>query len=593
MRKVFQFRAFPYKVSPLDLGIPLLALLCCPLLFSYAIATGEVDMPGVVNLTVERKMICAEHGETIYINCYLNVRHANMSENAWSLSWQPAKWHFGTSRFRKVSETRTVRNSSMLTVTSGLSVCANWSGVVARVFTCVARYRSSKAEVCNQQTNESVLVRIKPWPITNISLRFSETAEGKIIVEVFWKSLESTPVVYVLKYCIAPCQTSLHYGTTKSECLFREKDSYYKVPHTSGMMCKATWNLGYTPQNYLQHNVYVVSQRMGCETNGKKHGFCLDYYPNAFMAFCPNKLETLHFIPQPVIHVNVSVNNGRNVQVFWSNFPKIYKYFRNYIVRYNCTTNAVVYKNETPKTDITFYGNRDFHPYRPYALCEFCVRARITETGVLSKSVCKTARLHEEVPSGSPSFGCFGNDCETKSDGIERNVTVTWVLPQEEEWNGVLKKVKLIFIYNHTLINVSDSNLTKRATVLRLAVNSSYVIKIVACNKEGCSRPGNSLTIPPLPPHETPFTLPKRSVAGKDSNTRKDLAIGFSVGVVFILIGCFVLWFFKYRNVTRSFPPALSEPSDYDDAWGSRIEAEYDEVCCNTNIDEEELSRAT
>ena len=144
MRKVFQFRAFPYKASLLELvSIPLLALLCCPLLFSYA--TGEADRPGEVNLTVERKMICAEHGETVYINCYLNVRHANMSENAWSLSWK-AEGHLGsTSRFKKVSETRTVRrNSSMLTLTSGLSVSANWSDAVAsRVFICVAGHRSS------------------------------------------------------------------------------------------------------------------------------------------------------------------------------------------------------------------------------------------------------------------------------------------------------------------------------------------------------------------------------------------------------------------------------------------------------------------
>ena len=574
MRKVFQFRAFPYKASLLELvSIPLLALLCCPLLFSYA--TGEADRPGEVNLTVERKMICAEHGETVYINCYLNVRHANMSENAWSLSWK-AEGHLGsTSRFKKVSETRTVRrNSSMLTLTSGLSVSANWSDAVAsRVFICVAGYRSSKAEVHNQEANESVVVRIKPWPITNITFRFSETAAGKIIVEAFWKSLESTHV-YMLKYCImlnTQRQTSRHYGTARSECLFREKDSYYKVPHTSGVMCKATWNLGgHTPHKYREHRVYVVSQRMGCETNGKKHGFCLDYYPNVFSALCPNKLETLYFIPQPVIHVNVSAINGRKVQVFWSNFPKIYKDFRNYIVRYNCSTNVVVYKNETPKTSITLYGNRDFHPYRPYALCEFCVWARIKKTDVLSKSVCKTARLHEEVPSASPSFGCFENDCETKSDGIERNVTVTWVLPQEEEWNGVLKKVKLIFIYNRTLIEVSDSNLTKRATVLRLAINSSYVIKIVACNKEGCSSPGNSFTIPPLPPHETLSTLPKRSAAGKDSTTRNVLAmaIGFPVGAV-VFVVCFVFWFFKSwkvrKDLLRKDPlPDIEEPKDYE-----------------------------
>ena len=573
MRKKFQFRSCPHKASLLDLGIPLLALFCCPVV-SY-LTTGEADSskPEVVNLTVGRKMICAEHGETVYINCYLNVRHANLSENAWSLSWQDV--HLEKPRLRKANETRTVsRNSSMLTVTSGLSVCANWSGVVARAFTCVARYGSSKVEVHSKQNNETVLVRIKPWPISNISLRFSETAEGKIIINAFWKSLESAPVVYVLKYCITAGQPGEinvgpvcpHYGSTKSICRFRENDSYDKVLHTNDMMCKATWKLdGFTPLKYREHRVYVASQRTGCETNGKKHGFCLDIYANA-LTFCPKKFKTLYFFPQPVVHVNVSVTNGRNIQVSWSDLPQIYKHYRNYIVLYNCSTNAMITTSMT--TSISLH---DFHAYRPYALCEFCVRARIANSAVLSKSVCKIARLHEEVPSGSPSFSCFGIGCETKSDGIERNVTITWDLPQKEEWNGVLENVKLICIYhNRAQIEVSDRNLTKRATVLRkLSINGSYVIKIVACNKEGCSSPGNSMAIPSLPPPPL-FTLQKQLKASEESIAGKDLmmTIGFPVGIGFMsLIGCVVLSrLAKRRSSARSRDglPPVSEPFDYD-----------------------------
>lgn len=574
MRERLKFRSFPPDViSLLELGITLLALSCCP------IQADSGESRGVVNLTVEQKIICAERGETVYINCYLNICNANVSYNAWSLSWQEGRdfeKHLGRSRLRKANETRTIRNSSMLTVTSGLSVYANWSGVAERVFTCVAEYR--KAEVHSPQThNESSLVRIKPWPITNISFRFSETAGGEMIVETFWKSLELSPVVYVLKYCITPEDDIMddvgplcpHYGSAKGECRFCEtRDNYYT----------AAWNLGSTPLLYQAHRVYVASQNMGCETNGKKHEFCVYFYPGQ-SSYCPtaNKFEMLYLIPQPVIHVNVLATNGRNVQVFWSDLPNIQKSgSRNYIVLYNCSTNVVDYK--TKKKSISLYGDRDFHPYRPYARCEFCVRARIRNSDLLSKSVCKTVRLHEEIPSGSPSFGCFGNKCETESDGIERNVTVTWVLPEEEEWNGVLQNVTISLMYMnctqivHNCTQVSDSNLTKQATVLtRLAINSSYLIKIVACNKEGCSSPGNSMEIPSLPP-APPITLPptwSAAAAGENSITRKlAIVIGFLV-VVAIAFSGFVLWFFMKRWKARiSSLPAVSEPCDYDSAEG-------------------------
>ena len=557
-----------------DLGILLFVSSCC-VLASQDIGTADSGkFASSVTLSVERQTECAENGESRNLTCSLTLTRKNLKQplDAWSLSW------FFEGRRLAVNETKLVVNNS--NITSILSVYVSWSD--QKVFTCVAS-RSSGAEEDRQQLmNLSVIVCVIPRPVTSIlGQRFIETAQGQT-VETFWRPVDSGLVVYTLKYCLVDSQQDhicSHNRSVDSQCLFRHRD-FYRVPNTSGLTCYAAINFGESAPCYVDYRLYVISQRAGCERTSLVRKFNLATIP----VF--EDEGTLLLIPHAVSNFKVEATKQREVHLRWSNPSFVYgEQSREYVVEYNCSTNHTIWYKETSKTEMNL-DTIDFHPYRPYDLCKFCVKARLSHVAVFSKSVCKVRRLHEDTPTGAPRITCRGDNCKTSSNAIERNVTVTWTLPPREDWNGVLVNVKVIYrsANNRSRNVVSERNLTKGETVLRgLAGNSSYIIQMAACNKEGCGGVGNAVIIPALP-DTTQIALSDKSVEKGTSVTQ------WLPWVIIIVIFCLLavgVCFGRYRWVRskksyRSSLPSICEPkaSDYANAESSvRTQSRhYDEL---------------
>lgn len=508
-----------------------------------------------VILNVERPLVCTTSGESVKISCTLTRIDGVKFKNDWEISW--------FSDGRKLNESVMVKNDSVFI--SYLTLDVTWSN--ERVFMCVGRALEKTTNI-SWVLNSSLIVRLKPPAIANIiGLRFIEKALGKT-VQVFWKPvnyLNST--TYTLKYCIDDTEEILgsaacpHYRSFAGKCLLRHRD-YYKVPNTTGFVCKAEFKQ--TAGIYTVHKLYVATKVAGCEGVSAERRFYLSFWKDPFPD--PDITE-LVMVPYPITNLKVLATKQRIVELSWSD-PR-FENSREYTVGFKCLKSRNWSRRKHFGITNVTLTSRDIRHYHPYDLCRFCVTAKAYENGVGSEPVCVDIRLHEEVPTGVPTVTCVGHECKTTSDGTKRNVTLTWTLPAEEEWNGVLTKVK-IFLRDGRFARsmvMAVTNWSKSETVLTgLATNRSYVVQMVVCNKEGCGGLGNATEISALSADGAFSGGYSGGSIGDNLLVKLVSSIG---GPLFILLGVYFAyvtwtWLQMRKDHRASLQPDIFEPISYE-----------------------------
>lgn len=536
-----------------------------------------------VILSVERTLICGESGESLKIACSLMVRNARAeSTNGWSLSW------FSKEKRFEQNTTKIVKNNSVL-ITSYVTVhSGDW--LDRKIFKCVASRPKEPRSVSEEILSKSVVVGTKRRTMPKIvGLRFIEKFPGNT-VEVFWRPTVNTKTMaFSLEYCLDDEDGELRIGCSrisllKSQCRFRQKD-FYNVPNTMGLVCKAALPL--TAGVYTVHKLYVVAKdAAGCESVGDKHRFRLAFWrdPNPD----PNITEVV-MVPHAIVNLRVTSTKHRRVRIAWSDpwFVEGGADSRKYSIDYKCRKSDTWSKTESSRTGVIL-THVDFDVYRPYDICRFCVAAQPFESGIRSPPVCVSTRLHEEVPAGSPRVTCSNSGCASTSDGLVRNVTITWTLPPREHWNGNLTKVKAIYRQQgdvhpskHAEFFVTNETEAGEAVLSELAVNNSYLVQMVACNKEGCGSVGNAITIPAL----SSVSPRQRTRSFLQGGVIPVSILACIVGSMFILLVAYLIymawiWIQRRTNDRLSFLPTIFEPGIYEHVIyreGANL-AEYNEL---------------
>ena len=241
-------------------------------------------------------------------------------------------------------------------------------------------------------------------------------------------------------------------------------------------------------------------------------------------------------------------------------------------MRYKCSkdqkwssTAYLISKKHTLNTN-------NFPNYQPYDLCRFCVAARAFTFGITSEPLCQEIRLHEEPPSSAPKISCSSNECLSTRDGHARNVSIAWTIPPRKDWNGVLYELRIFYSsslensshYWHSMkIPVQNNTVNGETLLTGIPINETTFIYMTACNKEGCSDPGRTFKVPPLPPSVTDFNID--TVA--ESSANKSIIVLASVAAL-ILTACLVGVSYACFKTRRSLQPkiqlTLCEPSGYD-----------------------------
>lgn len=523
-------------------------------------AEGEEEpSKSAVTLSIDRRLICVNSGESLKVTCSLTVKDGKLSTNPWSLSW------YAEGRRLRANSIETVKNNS--TLASSVRMFVSWPD--QKLFTCVGNRSKGARNVSPRSLNSSVVVRVKPRATTAfVGLRFLERIPFKT-VEAFWRPIDFNSTVYTLKYCVEKTEEFFgpacpYYRSLKSKCLFRHKD-YYKVPNTTGLICKASFKQ--TANIYAVHKLYIASHKAGCESASVVRRVRLAFWqdPNP----SPNITE-LVIIPYPVKNLQVVATKQRTVHINWSDSwlvhgKKTRKYTANFVCLKSKTHESRIKCSQTTLS----ISSSDFTKYQPYDLCHFCVTAKTYENGLESKPVCTDIRLHEEVPADAPRITCAGDDCTFTSDGVERNVTITWTLPSQEEWNGILSNVKVIIrrdIIGSRNEEIFVTNLTKGETVLTgLAVNYSYTIRMVACNTEGCGGLGNEIQISAL------FIVTQQKLGSRPTENEIPIILAsFIGGSLLVFLGVYLVcmictWVQKRQKDNRRLLPPVFEPASYDD----------------------------
>jgi hypothetical protein len=463
------------------------------------------------------------------------------------------------------------------TIVSTLEVYVNWTK--DKVFTCFTAFEDRN--LSGPVLNASLTVSTRPEQTSIIGVRFIEASDHQL-VEIYWEQSEEFNCTYSIRYSIDEDDWGKRsYTINDIECHYRLND-VYRVPNTTGHICKA-FIRAKTFQQYKKYKMYLVTTRDQCEISGPTKKF--ELWPFGKDPG-PNKYE-LFLIPHPVSEFRIRVVR-QQVELTWTNKPRIDRWYR---LHYNCSELGVA-KEQTiiGKTELTLYGS-NFTAYRPYALCAFCIQVYIVGSEMPSLPFCREARLHEEAPSEPPTITCIAKGCATITDGHFRNVTIPWALPPRETWNGVLTHVVVKYRRaenGSSFLRIIERNLTQGFTVLpKLARNYSYMVQTAVCNKEGCSGYGNTIL---------PALLEQQQQRNQDGKSNDDVTVFLGIGTAFILvvIGGIFVWCIcrkirKKRKQKEDQLPKLNEPNDYDNVCGDQMAPkEYDVLSDDVLIEQGE-----
>ena len=535
------------------------------LLFCDNYVVAESKAGGLkLSLSTDDGSRCSQKKDSVTLRCTLSHNNVNKS-TSWNIVWRREGELIGH------ISSRVFRNTT--TLTSILTVYVNWPK--DKVFTCFAEDYEDELPR-DPAMNASVTLGMLPQPTAIHGVRFMEGSDEKI-VEVYWKSNEGCNYTYDLTYTIEDDLFGEQvYKINDTECYNRIND-VYRVPNTTGYICKGSIKDA-AFQEFLHYSVLVKTINGQCQMTGpikkfKLYSIGIDHWPNQ---------DNIALMPLPVNMINVSVAR-RQVKLTWQN-PKGVMKNRWYRLTYNCSGAAEQEDQIVEITEKSLYTN-NFPSYKPYAICSFCIRVYLEKSYVSSLPFCREARLHEEKPSKPPRITCEGNECATTDDEHFRNVTITWSLPPRETWNGVLKRVVVIYqrVGNESTNrkSITEHNITKGFTKLTmLARNWRYLVQAAVCNKEGCSDYGNATVL-------SAKALPVRMKESKsgDSSNNLSLTVSLLTGLfcaTLIVIG--VIMGVRKRSteqiIRENSLPSLAEPDshNYHNVSTAQTQKEYDHL---------------
>ncbi|XP_028395910.1 uncharacterized protein LOC114519927 [Dendronephthya gigantea] len=566
-------------------------------LLSISVAGGKVQREKsseetFATLSVEKREICANKGDSMTISCTLVV-HDKTSVNNWTLSW------FAEDGEVTKNVTEIWKNSSHLT--SYLKLDAVWSG--EKSFTCViaSRFTHDDQQPAKAALNSTTVVKVKPRTSCDIiGFRYLEKPLASFSTfEVYWKPMKMLDTTaYTLNFCTeaawfdfdlpTPYVCPVYYSINGS-CSYRKKN-VYNVPNTKGFTCMASVSTtSYSSLTRLLMEFVTSRAYIGCKGEGencehrcsKERKFILKRFHALFGQ--ENDVTEVALIPARIEGLSASV--AHQVALNWSDSLAIhYVKSREYAVRYKCSRDLTWSNTPYSMTKKLTLNRDDFQNYRPFDLCRFCVVARTMAQlygGLESEPVCINVRLSEEPPSSPPNISCLDDLCQFTRDERVQNVSITWTLPPRRDWNGVLTELRISYLekFQDNAANFSDSvirvpignNSSSGETVLTgLSVGRTYWIEMVVCNKKGCSRPGKRLKISRLPGHPLITT---------ESNEKRPYILAPCIAGVFVAAYLGYLAY-TYATARRQLQPRLEltlcEQSGYDVIVENTKKNEYD-----------------
>ena len=488
---------------------------------------------------IPRSPIClSQKQKTETLSCTLNETLANSPAN-WSFQWYLDE--------EQLDNTTTVNYPNK-------SITTRLTAKVAGLFTCVLRQP-------NITTNRSVTVGIRPTAVANLvsTPTFTSNEHGDHYVEVSWfnRGAEYTYRLFFtikLSFCsVVPCPK----GEIKPTC--------------SDTQCTA--HIETDGHDLGQLTFYILTRHGMCESRSKPWKYNL-----SLISCYALEPSTLLFIPFAPTRLSIQISY-RRVTLRWTD---IVKWLPTVLLNYTCSNIRYTVQLKTINARIISLSDKDIPDYSPYAICTFCISVQEHDCGNFSEPLCNTTRLYEEPPSEAPSITCSTDTCPSTNDNEFRNFTVTWSLPSEKTWGGILREIKLYYIEiaaNSTwcLVLITDVKL-KHVVLENLNKTSDYKVYLKACNREGCSGKSNELRV-------SGIMGPRLKTLKENSGSINIEDIWYApvvgVGAVVVLITMLVIGYKRCSARNQVDLPQLSETGNQYSFPGD--EAKYSVLDRNAN----------
>ena len=444
-----------------------------------------------IAVEVGARQICPIPGNATNISCTV-AKLPNTS--SLDLKYWNVHWQYGG---KVLPCSQLYSNASV--VVCPLTVYVDWLG--ERVYNCTVTAPDNRSKT--QPTISKAVVLLALAPLTEpkvLGVRFVEK-DYVHQLEVFWKTTRGQNISYVLQYCVdaepdpyglepASCPS---YNLRQVKC-FESEGNIYGIPDSKGFLCMAAFQALY----FTDYTFYIVSDRNGCKTRGLSRDVNTKPFAESAQDGAPTStVSTRHFvavlIPSPVHFVHILANQPRSVDLKWTS-PET-SWFK---LRYSCSRSLKLKTINTTLQHMVLLSE-DFEHYQPYDVCDFCISGRRFIGGKYSKPTCNRTRLPEESPSDGPVIRCFEDLCPLIVNGSFGEVKITWNLPAEEKWNGVLTHLVIYVNYNNTEnLEIIVNNVTADYAVVTLHNGWTYTMSMVACTRMGCGGIGNTIIVPQL-----------------------------------------------------------------------------------------------
>ena len=401
------------------------------------------------------------------------------------------------------------------------------------LFTCVVKQR-------NISINQSVVVGTKPTPVSNLvnTPKFISDKQGFHYVEVSWLN-QGSKYGYSLVFTIdsdvcfsIPCpQGEIQPSCTQTHCTARIDPEGFDL----SKLC-----------------FYIVTQRGMCEAKSKVWKYNITLISCGVLP-----PQTLLFIPFSPTNLSIETYY-RRVTLTWED---ILLSIRTVLLEYTCSKATYTSLLSDKNARVIVLSDKDIRNYAPYEICTFCLSIQEYDCGHFSEPLCKTTRLYEEPPTEAPNITCSTDSCPSTYNNQFRNLTVTWSLPPEKTWGGVLREVKLYYRSANSTwkeIVINDVLSTKYAILKNLNKTLDYQVYLQACNREGCSRKSNDLLVSRIR-----LTGQKISKNNDNSSSFNDVwyipIAGGGILVIGLIVFMYVICFKRPRRQPRKSLESLSE----------------------------------
>ncbi|CAB3993503.1 netrin receptor DCC-like [Paramuricea clavata] len=505
----------------------------------------------ISSLTIEpRSPICLKKGENIPITIML---HSNLSS---------------------VNFTRTFSNLSLLWYRNGIqlpnatiihytnnSIVSRFVAKYPGLFTCVLIGPTASQNLANR----SVSVGMRPNPVANLvaTPKFISDEDTFRYVVVSWLR-QSIEYVYRVFFKIDLL------GCFSFPCV---EDNI----EPTCIATKCTARIDTEGHDLSDLAFYIVTRQGACESRSRVWNF------NLTLSSCdvlPPK--TLFYVPYPPTKLTIETSY-RSVILRWQDIvswslPSV-------SLTYTCSKSSYTIKSKKVDIRVIFLSDKHIRGYAPYGKCTFCLSIQEYHCGQFSEKLCKTTRLREEPPSEAPNITCTTDTCPTSYDDQFRNLTVTWELPAEKYWGGVLREIKLRYTAaesNSTWQEIVLTNLSsKSVAIIGLNKTLHYSVYLQACNTEGCSGNSKQLQIYGI------RARPLYSIYSSSNYNTVWYSIGGAMGFIIVMVVCIIMipkLFFKQR--TELEPLSETDIPNYDEADDKIVYDHIDDEQCEQLYDE-------